>query len=139
MEKKTVQIENISKKNLETIVKALDFFLRIGLGQFEELVRVIERDTGFQWVEKEPAALLKEFKRRVTGFDENASYGITNKSVRQVFKDSYAMIKKMEQAIGILDNDLDTSLRKRDGDTFGLEEEPVIVVSIVEENEDEQT
>lgn len=123
----SISISNISKKNLETMEKALDLFIRIGLGQVEAITTVIERDTSFGTLPLEAAEHLNLFKKAATGFSSNASYGIPNEHVRPVFKDAYAMIKVIGKQLATLNNDGPHSVR-HDSKVLGLNTEPLITI-----------
>lgn len=85
-------IENLSENSLRVLNKALDLYLRIGLGQLEVVGDVLSMDTGnFVAAKENNRNILNQYKKEVTGFSSGASYGIFNENVKQSFREAYEM------------------------------------------------
>ncbi len=80
---------NMSEAQAQVVVRALDLYTRIGIGQFEEILRVYD-PLSETWGSGHKFALefIKEIKAQA-GHPMNGSHGIHNPKVRDDFRVAY--------------------------------------------------
>ncbi len=87
-------IKNISESHLLILLDALNLYFRIGMGQFGEILHVIEPKC-----ERDAARNLIEFvKKQVTGMDEGSYLGILSKDLSDRFKSACDMHSVLRHA-----------------------------------------
>lgn len=95
----------ITKEQSEVIIKALDLFSRIGSAQFDEVLKhpqwdnrkLVEDDS--IWKYESCNRLLAAVKRLLTGFPENASYGIGAPEVDEGSKMAYDILQVIRRQL----------------------------------------
>lgn len=77
----------LTEKQARILVRALDLFTRIGIGQFEEMIRVFDPACRTEMTKLRVAENhVAHAQRLVTGFPENASFGIHAEEVSDDFR-----------------------------------------------------
>lgn len=79
----------VDEAQARILVAALDLYLRIGIGQFTEVVRVYnyEWKTPIPMVDKLVDAM--NYAKRIVGFGPGGSYGIHSPDVHDVFRRAF--------------------------------------------------
>lgn len=125
-----VELE-LTEKQLQTIIHALDQYVRLGLGQAEKL----------DWPEyagdpldnDEKDKILNKFKRELLGYSLNGSMGIGNPNVSLPAKCAYEMGKLLEGEFMRYKNSLNPKPDYRMlGLPLELSGEPFVKVAIFE-------
>lgn len=143
---KQVQL-NMSLETAAAVAKALDFFTRIGIGQFGEITQFVRNgeiprfsvDGPRKTAEIEDIqtvdALVNQIKRAL-GYPTNGSYGIGHKNNSKVFLRSFEANKVLEQALA-MDRDPNPNFRgvNYDGLTFRYTSETAPSAQVVEVSE----
>lgn len=89
----------LNERQAEVLVAALDFYSRIGIGQFEELVHVYEGaqmglgDATSGAKLQAAKRYIEDAKHELTGFPANASHSILNPKVNDTFRVAYDIQK----------------------------------------------
>lgn len=86
--KKMYQL-NIDEDQAHVLIRALDVFSRIGLGQFEEVLDVYDRPCRLDLEQREEIRAGLKAAKLAAGHPSNGSYGIHNESVRGEFRDAF--------------------------------------------------
>lgn len=106
---KTVELK-MTIEQAKVVQNALDFYSRIGIGQIEEVQRVLRDQMGFDFVAyAEPQSKIdwEEIRSFLTciktylGFECNASYGIGNAAVSIAVHRSYEVYKVLCLALAM--------------------------------------
>lgn len=128
----------VTETQARCIVSALDLYLRIGIGQIEEiadLVRCayIETNDGADWVRciENVETLCKAIKAEL-GHPSNGSYGIGHKNVRQDAKRAFEIKKQIDRAMS-MHRDPNPSFRgvDYDGRIVRYTDDPDIVMKVL--------
>lgn len=131
----------VSEKQINTIIPALESYLRLGIGQLENVLG----DLSFNQHEKfkhiagqinndpEVKQSLNILKRKLFNCDPNASKGICTNDVHMDFKIAYEMYQKMRQAVA-LQRKPEGGWSKDFDDPLKLSNEELIEVKIIEED-----
>jgi hypothetical protein len=91
MSKKEVHyVLTLTSTQAHVLLGALDFYSRIGIGQLEELLRVLPTYGQLSEVQQGVAyEAVRKLKQLLTGFDMNASWGIASREVKECYKIVY--------------------------------------------------
>jgi hypothetical protein len=76
----------MSAKHAEILVRALDLYSRIGIGQFEEVARVYETSEDLTFEQEEDLKACLVNAKVAVGHPKNGSYGIHNAVVSDKFR-----------------------------------------------------
>lgn len=79
----------LNEQQAEVLCQALDLFTRIGLGQFENVIDVFDRGAKRSVEDREAARRFIEDAKYALGFTANASFGLRNERVEDVFRVAY--------------------------------------------------
>lgn len=79
----------VTESQANILVRALDLFSRIGIGQFENVVEVYNHDFRLDAVKQERIRLCLQWAKEEAGHPANGSYGIHNKAVSNDFRAAY--------------------------------------------------
>jgi len=125
----------VSKKQLLIIEKALDLYLRVGIGQVEIVAEILNemfpektKDVS-QWDMKKK--YLDPMKEELFGLSGGGSFGICNDVVSDNAKIAYDLNKTIQKFIATKDNHSETSVW-HDGNLLKLGSEPVVVIKDTE-------
>lgn len=92
----------LTEKQAEVVIKALDLYTRMGLGQLERVLEVAALE-GQQWegpTDYETAeSAMVTLKKALTGFALNASYGIYSEKVRDTFRVAYDIMQVLRHSV----------------------------------------
>lgn len=91
MSKRRYTLE-VSEKQAEILVKALDLYTRIGIGQFEEILSLHRESDSFQNNQNQVERLVSELKRTILGLEPNSSFGIQSKKVPDQYRVASDMV-----------------------------------------------
>lgn len=78
----------LSKKQVQVLTEALEFYVRIGIGQFEEVARPYTFKVEPEEMDKARSA-LEIAKMILTGFPANASHGIYSSDISDDYRVAY--------------------------------------------------
>ena len=119
----------VNHKQLRVIERALDAYLRLGIGQLEEIANILEehdllsigkrRDAVKDWTNPMKLALL--------GLKSGESVGICNEKTSEKAKIAYDIDKAVQQGIAI-EEDHDQYSVWRDGDSLHISKEPKVSI-----------
>jgi hypothetical protein len=79
----------LTEKQAGVLIDALDLYTRIGLGQFEEVVQVYDRNLKLDHETRDRIKSLLDAAKREAGHPSNGSYGIHNEKVDDVFRAAF--------------------------------------------------
>jgi hypothetical protein len=79
----------LNEKQAQILVSALDLYSRIGIGQFEEVLQVYDRDLKLDHDQRERIRKALNVAKGEAGHPSNGSYGIHNPEVRGEFRTAY--------------------------------------------------
>jgi hypothetical protein len=83
----------ITEKHAEIIADALDFYVRIGLGQFEEIVRVYDRKYALSPEVKQRMVEQIQAAKVLAGHTLHGSYGLLSPEVSDRFRVAYDILQ----------------------------------------------
>jgi hypothetical protein len=108
--KKTYTL-TMSEAQARLVIRALDIFTRIGIGQFEEVLAVYDRALNLDYQKRERLRISLNSAKAEAGHPANGSYGIHNPEVnddfraafdiQQVIRNRLAFDQKPEGGIGV--------------------------------------
>lgn len=86
---------SMSPSQAKTVVEALDFFARMGSGQFSEIL-------GLHWTSKnleELEKIIQDLKFKMTGFQSGQSLGCRSPELPEKFKTSWDIMQVLRSAL----------------------------------------
>jgi hypothetical protein len=83
----------VSEQQAAIIANALDLFSRIGLGQFEEIMRVYDRNHVVPLEAREQARNFLKAAKIEVGHTSNGSFGIHSPKVSDDFRAAYDLLQ----------------------------------------------
>ena len=95
----TVKVE-MTARQLRLVVNALDMFVRLGIGQVEEVVDNLDLMFDLTPEKKDDLrVLVNRIKTEIINQPVNGSYGIGNRKVKKPVHDSYDLYKALAKVI----------------------------------------
>ena len=79
----------LNEKQAEILVAALDHYSRIGIGQFEDVLNVYDRNFKLNYEVREQLRHALDKTKITAGHPPNGSYGIHNPEVRDEFRTAF--------------------------------------------------
>jgi hypothetical protein len=89
----------VSEKQAEILVRALDIFSRIGLGQFEEVLQVYDANLKLSYEQREQIRAGLVIAKGAAGHPPNGSYGIHNPEVREDFRAAFDVMQAVRHQL----------------------------------------
>jgi len=117
----------ITHKQLRIMERALDLYIRVGIGQFEALIDSLEYLFP-ETMKHQSAYILREqytdkLKNLIFDFHSGGSYGISNPSISDEAKIAYDMDKVIQKMIAVIEDHHNGSVWHH-GDLLHLGSEP---------------
>jgi hypothetical protein len=94
----------LSQKQAEVLVRALDLYSRIGIGQFEEVLDVYDRELKLDYERRERFRVKLNQAKNEAGHPSNGSYGISSPEVRDEFRVSYDIQQVVRNKLALVRN-----------------------------------
>ncbi len=79
----------LNQTQADLVVKALDLFSRIGLGQFETLLEVYDTECRLELEQRELLRSSLNLAKQTVGHPVNGSFGINNPLLPERFRDAW--------------------------------------------------
>lgn len=79
----------LNEKQAEILIAALDLYSRIGIGQFEDVLNVYDRNLKLDYEVREQLRRDLNKAKIAAGHPPNGSYGIHNPEVRDEFRTAF--------------------------------------------------
>ncbi len=80
---------SLNAEQADLLVKALDLFTRIGLGQFEAVLEAYDRDLKLPLEKRELITSGLNTAKLAAGHPVNGSFGINNPAMHEKFRDTW--------------------------------------------------
>lgn len=129
----------LNTKQARLLEKILDLYVRIGIGQFEEIAQTINslfdiNSNNFELQGNLALELMKVLKRQLLGYD-NGNIGISNEKVKNDVKVAYDLAKVLQKGIAVTEDHKSYSVW-HDGAILHLGSEPIASISSKKEGEE---
>lgn len=95
---------NLSQKQAEILIRALDLYSRIGIGQFEEVLNVYDHGLKLDHFQREQIRKALNAAKAEAGHPANGSYGIHNPEVRDEFRTAYDIQQVVHNRLALVRN-----------------------------------
>lgn len=96
----------ITPDDAKVLAQALDLFVRVGLGQFDQVLRVYVDPAGdIPPGRKEAEKKLYDAKRIITGLPGDAHRGITSSQVQVKFKEAFNILQVLNHSRAVSEGD----------------------------------
>jgi hypothetical protein len=107
----------ITEKHAEIIADALDLYVRIGLGQFEKIVRVYDRKYALSPEVKQRMVEQIQAAKVLAGHTPHGSYGLLSPEVSDRFRVAYDILQVVrDRNVSSPAVDVDEGIRVADGE-----------------------
>lgn len=121
---------NLSANQANLLQKALDLYIRVGIGQLEAVAEVVNELHDVGDSQNYSRELFVEIKKEILDLPRNGNHGITNDKVSKNTKTSFDLLKAIEKGIATAEEHGGHSVW-HDGDILHLGQEPTPTVVIV--------